>query len=415
MPDAVIPAPDVIAATGDPGDDTARRYRYQWTYAAIACCMLLDDTQDVTEVFCEHHEDVLLKHTDCTFTGLQVKTRLSDQEVWKTGDAAVRRSCARFARLEADFSGRFRAFRFLTNHPLYAAKNGQDFCHVLATIKAAAARAGLPKPILRFLSRIAREAGCPDDVAFEALSKTDASDDLPRLPDVELRLVSTLTGCWTRAAECSHISVERAARALILECERASSLAHEDTLPAYLPVVASPHETELTARLTGKCMTKTRVLAVLDHGLNETAPLDGAPESCVEPGTGTRALLLKKLDAGGFSAVSRNSAEDLRDKADYFGIVWTKKHGRTLGLQRYGHVRSLVLNDAGRAFESARREGQPFGLQMLSGLRARFQQRRQDESQLYDCSNEHLEGFAYSLTSECKVQWSLDRPWEEDG
>jgi hypothetical protein len=66
--------PDVVPATDDPGDDTARRYRYQWTYAGIICCMLLDDTENVAEVFCEHHEDVLLKHTDLTFTGVQVKT-----------------------------------------------------------------------------------------------------------------------------------------------------------------------------------------------------------------------------------------------------------------------------------------------------------------------------------------------------
>jgi len=374
--------------------------------------MLLDDTEDVAEVFCEHHEDVLLKHTDFTFTGLQVKTRSSDQEAWKTSDAAVKSSCVRFAKLEADFPGQFRAFRFLTNHPLHAAKNGQDLCHVLATIRTAAAMAGLSAPILAFLSRIAREAGCSEDVAFVALSKTDARDDLPRLPDIEGRLAATLTSVWPRADECSYISVMRAARALIHECERASSLAHEDTLPAYLPVVAKPNETELAARLAGKCMTQARVLAILDHGLNEPAPLGGHPDYCVEPGMGTIDLLRRKLDAGGFSAVSCNSAEDLRDKADYLGIVWTKKHGRVLGLQRYGHVRSLVLNDASRAFETARHLGQPFGVQMLSELRARFQQRRQERAQLYDCSNEHLEGFAYSLTSECKVQWSLDRPWE---
>ncbi len=413
MADSIVPAPDAVPATGDPGDDTARRYRYQWTYAAIVCCMLLDDTEDVAEVFCEHHEDVLVKHTDGTFTGLQVKTRSSDQEVWKTGDPAVGGSCARFTKLEVDFPGRFRAFRFLTNHPLHAAKNRQDLCHVLATIGAGAAIAGLPTPVLMFLSRVAREAGCSDDVAFVALSKTYACDDLPRLPDIEGRLVATLTSVWPRAAECSHVAVVRAARALIYECGRASSLAHEDTLPAYLPVVASPGETELAARLAGKRINKARVLDILDQGLNETAPLDGDPEVCAVPGTGTTGLLLKKLDAGGFSAVSRNSAEDLRDKADYLGIVWTKKHGRVSGLQRYGHVRSLVLSDAGRAFESARREGQPFGLQMLSELRARFLQRRQEGSQLYDCSNEHLEGFAYSLTSECKVHWSLDRPWED--
>lgn len=412
MPDPIVPAPDAIPATGDPGDDTARRYRYQWTYAAIVCCMLLDDTEDVAEVFCEHHEDVLMKHTDATFTGIQVKTRSSDQEVWKTGDPAVRSSFARFAKLEADFPGRFRAFQFLTNHPLYSAGNGQDLCHVLATIRAAAAIAGLPRNILKFLSKVSKDAGCIDDVAFVALSKTHASDELPRLPDIESRLVATLTSTWTDAKECSYASVGWAARTLANECGRASSLAHEDTLPAYLPVVSSPAGTELAARLAGKRIDKLRILDILNQGLNETALLESSPESWSEPGTGMSSLLSKKLDAGGFSAVSCNSAKDLRDKADYLGIVWTKKYGRMLGLKRYEHVRSLVLSDSARAFEAARSEERLFGLQMLSELRARFKQRRQDGSQLYDSSNEHLEGFAYILTSECKVDWSLDRPWE---
>jgi hypothetical protein len=51
---------------------------------------------------------------------------------------------------------------------------------------------------------------------------------------------------------------------------------------------------------------------------------------------------------------------------------------------------------------------------MLAELRSKFQQRRSQSNQLYECSNEHLEGFAYSLTSECKVQWSIDRPWEDE-
>lgn len=415
MADLMVRAPDTVPETGDPGDDTARRYRYQWTYAAIVCCMLLDETEDVAEVFCEHHEDVLIKHVDGTFSGLQIKTRESDQKVWKTSDDAVRSSCSRFAKLEAEFPGRFRAFRFLTNHPLYAAGNGQDLRHVLQTIRAVASSVSdLSGPLARFLTRVASEAGCTAEVAFTALYKTDASDDLPKLPDIQMRLVTTLTGVWTRAADCSHASVVQAARSLASECGRASSLAHQEVLPAYLPATVDPAGTELTARLAGKRLDRSRVLELLDRGSNETAALDGDPEACVEPGTGATALLLKKLDAGGFSAVSRNSAVDLRDKADYLGIVWTKKHGRTLGLQRYGHVRSLVLSDAARAYESTKNEGHPFGLGMLSELRSRFQQRRTQGSQLYECSNEHLEGFAYSLTSECKVQWSLDRPWEAE-
>jgi len=412
MADLDMPAPDRIPATGDPGDDTARRYRYQWTYAAIVCCMLLDETEDILEVFCEHHEDVLIKHVDGKFSALQIKTRRSDQEVWRTRDEAVTGACARFAKLEFVFPGRFRAFKFLTNHPLHAAGNGHDLRYVLQIVMKAASVSNLSGPIAAFVTQVANEAGCTADVAVTALSKTCAIDSLPQLADIETRLVTTLTGIWTNAADCSYSAVVRAARSLSSECARASSLAHQDVLPAYLPATVDPEGAELAARLAGKRFQRSRVLEILDRGLNETATLNGDPAALVEPGMGATGILLKKLDAGGFSAVSRNAAKDLRDKADYLGIVWTKKHGRLNGLQRYGHVRSLVLSDAARAFEATKNEGPPFGLQMLSELRSLFQVRRTERSQVYDCSNEHLEGFAYSLTSECQVQWSPDRPWE---
>lgn len=412
MPDSTAHAPDITPAHSDPGDETARRYRFQWTYAAIVCCMLLDDTQDTGEVFCEHHEDVLLKHKDGTFSALQIKTRESDQDVWKATDKAVRASLVRFIKLEAEFPGQFRGFHFLTNHPLYSAQNGKDLRYVLETIKTVASVSSLPGPIAKFLNRVALEAECTVPVAKVALSKATADDALPKLADIEIRLVTTLTGIWTRAADCSHASVLRAARHLISECGRASSLAHQDVLPAYLPATANPIAIELAARLAEKRFDRSRVLHLLDSGLDQPATLEGDPQAFTEPGVGTRDLLLKKLEAGGFSAVSSNSAVDLRDKADYLGIVWTKKHGREPGLQRYGHVRSLVLNDAGRAFEAAKTKNHQFGVQMLSELRSRFQQRRKEGSELYECSNEHLEGFAYSLTSQCIVQWSLDRPWE---
>lgn len=414
MPDPLPPTPDQVLASGDPGDDTARRYRYQWTYAAISCCLMLDDTEDTVEVFCEHHEDVLLKHADNTFSGLQIKTRSSDQDVWKTGDDAFTKSCARFAKLEGDFPGQFRRFRFLTNHPLHAAKNNQDICHVLGIIRAAASAAGLTGGVFSFLSRIAREAGCSDEVAFVAMQKTEANDELPKIQDVMTRLAQTLTDVWNRAEECPFSSVKRAARALVNECQEASSLAHENVLPAYLGVTADPVSTELSARLAGKRIDRERMLHVLDQGLNELATLETEWDLLIDPGTGTSDLLQKKLDAGGFSAVSRNSAEDLRDKADYLGLVWTKKHGRTTGLQRYTHVRSLVLSDAARAFERATRDDEKFGIEMLSQLRARFRERRREGGQLFDSTDEHLEGFAYALTSECKVVWSNDRPWEAE-
>lgn len=414
MTDGRAQSPDITPADGDPGDETARRYRYQWTWAAITCCMLLDDTQDVAEVFCEHHEDILLKHIGGTFSGIQFKTRASNQELWKTSDPDVKKSFARFALLEARFPGRFEAFHFHTNHLLHSAGNGQDIAHVLREIGKARDCAGVTGPSRAFLRHTAREADCSDEVAFAALSKARCSHDLPKLDDALVRLVGTLTAIWPRASSCSYDGVARAAGSLVDECGRASSLAHADVLPAYVPTVANPDDVMLAARLNGKRIDKERLLRILDQGLDGTAPLDGTPSRLVEPGTGSLSLLRQKLDAGGFSAVSLNSAEELRDRADYLGMTWLQKHGRAAGLQMYNALRTQVLSDAARAFEDAKADERPFGVEMLRKLRSQLDRRRAEGAQLHNCTNEHLEGFAYSLTAECSVCWSLERPWEAE-
>ena len=411
MANTPIPSPENTVASGDPGDETANRYRFQWTWAAVVCCMLLDDTEDVQEVFCEHHEDVLLKHRDRSFTGHQVKTRNDDQPPWKAKDEAVLAACARFAKLESEYPGRFRRFCFLTNHPFHSAGNGQDFPYALQSINDAASVADLPSTVSSWVARVARDADVTEVAAFAALSKTVAKADLPKLNDAVMRLIDAIAQCWAPAADCSHDAVRRAAQGLIEECGRASSLDHKQLLPAYVIAVADD-DADMVARIDGKRMTLARVQSILERGRDSTAPLAGDPALCVEPGEGSTELLHKKLDAGGFSAVSRNSAEDLRDKADYLGIVWTKKYGHDKGLLRYDHVRSLVLSDAGRVFDATQTEIDGFGPVMREDLRQRFRERRVAGDQLFDSSDEHLEGIAFSLTAQCKVVWSHAKPWE---
>lgn len=412
--DTSSPSPEYTPATSDPGDEIARRYRYQWAFAAIACCALFDDTSGVAEVFCEHHEDVLLKHTDGTYSGIQIKTRDSNQDPWKANEATVIDACAKFVCLEDAFPQRFRSFRFLTNHPLHSAKNSRDLAHVLKVIKDAPTIGDLPGPVASWLRRVARTACCSDIVAFATLSKTNAMHDLPKLQDISTRLIETVTESWPKAADCSYHTVSRAANDLVAECGRASSLAHDDVLPAYVAALPDSEDIELQKCLDGKRMTLNRVVQALDRGIDIVADLDGDPSDCVGPGDGSTDLMLKKLDAGGFSAVSLTSAEDLRDKAEYLGISWTKRHGKLKGLQRYGHIRTLVLSDAARAFEATTTPDDNFGPAMREALRARFRERRSSNDRLYECADEHLEGVAYSLTAECKVVWSNTRPWEDD-
>ena len=394
----------------DAGGETARRYRYQWTYAAIICCMLLDDEEGVAEVFCEHHEDILIKYNSGTLAGLQIKTRAPNQQTWRANDEGIRKALSRFTSLEARFPGQFQQFRFLTNHPLHSARNGRDLIFVLNCIRSSP-RSSLPTSVAQVVTRTAKDAKCTEDVAFAALAKTFASDDLPKFRDIEVRLTQSLIELWPTARECPYNSVRQAALNLQIECQRASSLSHEDVAPAYLAASLDPDATDLAARVGNKRLDRKRVMRVLQRGLDDVAaPLtDG---SSIAPGSGSPVLLPTKLDAGGFSAVSLNAAADLRDKADYLGLQWIKKLGRSEGLNRYRHVRSIVLSDAARAYERTKTANGKFGFEMLEDFRSQLANRRANDTQFYDCTNEHIEGFAYVLTSECLVTWSADRPWE---
>jgi hypothetical protein len=51
---------------------------------------------------------------------------------------------------------------------------------------------------------------------------------------------------------------------------------------------------------------------------------------------------------------------------------------------------------------------------MREDLRRRMRERRARNEQLFDCSDEHLEGVAYTLTAQCRIQWSISRPWEDE-
>ncbi|MFC7367458.1 dsDNA nuclease domain-containing protein [Vreelandella zhaodongensis] len=400
-------------AKGDPGDDTANRYRFQWIWAAVTCCRVLDNTLDVLEVFCEHHEDVLIKHRDGSFTGHQVKTRADNQPPWKASDDSVIAAYARFVNLDNEYSGKFRSFCFLTNHVIHSSKNGQDLPYVLSLIKVADSISKLEKSAVRWVKKVAKAACVSDEIAFNALSKCIASAKLPKLRDALMRLIDTITQCWPTAKELSHDTVVRSAQELVNECTKASSLDHLQLLPAYMAENGND-EDDIASVINGKRMTLSRIQNVLESGRNSYSELIGDPSKIVQPYSGSTELLHKKLDTGGFSIVTRNSADDLRDKADYLGIAWTKKHGENKGLDQYNHVLSLVLNDAGKAFDAKKNKSDDFGPAMRDELVRLLKDRRADNCQLYDATIDHLEGMAFSLTAQCKIAWSNSRPWESE-
>ncbi len=415
MTKASSPSPDTTISSNDPGDETGRRYRYQWTYSAILACSLLDESQGISEIFCEHHEDSLAKHFDGMFTGIQVKTRAPNQPAWTSNDEQFKQSCARFIDLDTSYPNKFREFVFTTNHVFKQQKNtGTNIIFVLDEIhKSSNYDDILIKTVKKFINMISQTASTTPEIAFETLKKTHANAKLPKLEDIELRLISSLNNTWSKAKEYSQKKMIKAAKSLIGLCMEASTLSSEGALSTYISQTETD-EDEIKRRIAGKKITKKILLDRLESNADSQLPLVGDHSLFEGFNAGSEDLLCKKLDAGGFSAVSRNSAINLRDKAEYLGIVWSKKEGELKGIEKYDHIQSIVLTDAASAFEETSTNDNFFGKEMLGSLRNKFRERIHENTILYDCSKEHLEGFAYSLTARCKVQWSIDTPWKNE-
>lgn len=103
----------------DTGDDTQRRFRYQAAYAAIISLDLLSPISEFDEVFCEHHEDILVRKKDNSFIGIQVKTRESGRDLFKANDPDIVHSLKRFVEQCIRYPNQYSCFVLATNYAFW--------------------------------------------------------------------------------------------------------------------------------------------------------------------------------------------------------------------------------------------------------------------------------------------------------
>ena len=77
-----------------------RAVTIQWTYAAITCCLLLDQTEDVAELFANTTKIFCSSVPTEASLACRFKTRSSDQRIWSTSEEDLWKPFARFVSLE---------------------------------------------------------------------------------------------------------------------------------------------------------------------------------------------------------------------------------------------------------------------------------------------------------------------------
>ncbi|WP_313573766.1 dsDNA nuclease domain-containing protein [Brevundimonas sp.] len=396
----------------DPGDDVQRRFRYQHAYAAIQCAKLLDPDCTHDAVYCENFEDILLRKKTGTFEGVQVKTRQFKGEPFKSNDAALKKSIARFAELEKKFPGKFEAYHFVTNHGFWDEKQDKNcIAFLITSIKNRGGVKGLPsKHDLRaYIATICNDHDCVEGDVASAMLKmaiVGYESDLEKSPSDLRDIVAGLKD----VEGCSALVARRVADNLMYLTYSASSMTLGGDVASLYELVSdfAAHRDALI--LLGKTICVDKVTDVVTSSVASDADnllvsahlveADGVPQGMD--------VLAEKLERGGLQAERINKVKDFKASMEKLYLGWRYKQDVATANARLNHLKSLVEDDCVEAkIEASDKAPAEYAPAMYKGLRERLSERVASQSQpLFGATEEHLVGTAGILTEECSVWWS---------
>jgi hypothetical protein len=437
--------PDQVLNPGDPGDDTQRRFRYQ---AVRACCYILaifDEEEGIEEVFCEHHEDILLKYRSGTFLGVQIKTKLDGSVPVKAGDEEVIRSLKRFIETEKEFPGYFDGYLLASNSGFWRdVKNGSNLQHVLdetsgKDLKSAgklvqtllAKLCPEPKPLkAKAAPKKAKGAGKANKQAETISTDTPTSagpsethdvqlqrglevlkklrlELTPPMANMELPLLEALAKCPLVGQHHLYSDLKTIADTLIAEVLLASSKEHASCKTHYFAICRNPGQAQTESLIAAKRFARSRADEVIRRGFGRVPrPSVTTPFSVDQLPQGTR-IQQAKMTAGGIVIDDVDEAVQQRQAAEYIVSTWINKYGVPKANAKYQDVRSAVLTECNEAKNQAAQAGGQYGPDTLGLVKERVRALHAHEGpRLHDLRYDQLLGIAGFLTEECRLWWS---------
>jgi hypothetical protein len=397
--------PDADVNTTDPGDDIQKRFFYQNSYAAIVCCAFLQN-YPIKEIYCEHHEDVLVKFEDDTFEGIQVKTKDLHLPGFSFDEDAIQKSISRFVGLELKYPGKFKSFKIVTNTSCLRRK-GNDLAAVIADAKdnnVGTLLANRSKT-KKCLNEMAKKMRCSTDDVVKVLSKIVLREQFSNLNDNKKHLVDEL-GSSPNLGQATLGVLRAIAEKIIFACCSAANKTNEEVSECYL-LGKDFVDVRKKAILEGKKLTKAKVISLIEsitkgsisHFLKDENSL-GFKEM------ETHRLELK-LDAGGVDNANINLLKDLKYSFEVFSASWLHRYDSQTAMDRYNQIQLIVNSECQEAFDESIQQDKLFGTDMLVNLRKRLRERLKTDREIFlGCDYEHLMGLAGVLTEDCKIWWS---------
>ncbi|HEY9603073.1 MAG TPA: dsDNA nuclease domain-containing protein [Allocoleopsis sp.] len=258
--------PETILSSNDPGDDMQRRLRYQASYAASLALSLLADDCEFDCLFCEHHEDILVKRKDGKFIGVQVKTQASN-EPFKASDEPVINALKRFIELESQFPESFSSYLLATNCGFgrkNKSRNNLPYLLEVAQATDSNTLGSLNTQLSNFIKKLCETTNYQTILVINVLRKISIPSNLPNLDNAKFYLIDELSQL-PGIRETDYEKLKKAAGLLAYKMFGAASLEFSFPQPLYFSLLRNSEDQEVKNIIEGKRITLEIVIETIQE------------------------------------------------------------------------------------------------------------------------------------------------------
>lgn len=401
--------PDQVLDCVDRGDDTQARFRYQNSCACFISIHMLNDICTYREVFCEHHEDILLKLNDGKYAGIQIKTREADLGAFNIKDESIINSLKRFICLEKRFPNQFSYYVISSNVGFSKSDyNGvQDFITAAKDGKIDISNSSNFSSLVKKLSKEVSKAlniETSHDEVLRVVAKVKIRGGMPQINDIEDKIMSTLS--QNKELANTYIRVlKKIVDDIILLHYRASSLKISDSAYDYYIFENKGDLQKKEIIIESKKISRARIADIISNNIlnqNLIKPLTTKSSLDFTPST---VKLERKLDAGNVNIENVNLMKE--DKYAFEALMTERFYKDDKNaIDEYNHLRHVMLSECQDSYDRFDKNS-VYGMQMLMDIKDRIKDRlKHDKTTLLECTPEHILGLVAILTEECQVWWS---------
>lgn len=410
---ANLPSPDDILDPMDRGDDTQRRFYYQYCCIAIALGALFDPVPDFECFYCEQADDLLGKLVTGKFVAIQIKSKEKGYGPATSKSAEFRSWIAHFCKLESRFPDKFVRYVLMFSNG-FLRSTTYDSPDVYKRKISGCDLSKKNSADTKALVQLACDINYSPDTV-QAVVKKIEFQDVPELPSI--KPVVWKRHFLTLVPNSASMRLDRIFRAFdlfISRIEEACNLGNHDPRQDRLALYTDQQRVQTDSVILGKKVTRDKLQRWLQECTSEVPEFlftSYNPKPLGDMAAGS-SILLKKFTAGMIDLENYQIAVELKGNAEDAFLALRHHLDDPAKAQRvYNSLRVVVRNRCKEAWDeqNAAYPGIAFGTNMLVDVRRRLSEAARTaiptESINY-LMYEHLLGLAYVMTEECLVWWS---------